>query len=368
MHLEATHTPPALRLVQDDGAATAIHPLWLRERCRDEALLDRRTQQRLYNPSDVDPELAVTDIGGDAETGWRVAFSDGVRAVYDEALLLDELDPARDPFALPAWQAWTATLDPLPRFAWDQTGHDRTLLPVLESFLRLGFVVLSGVPQHEGAVLEAGRRFGFVRDTNFGTLFDVRSVPEASDLAYTNVALDPHTDNPYRDPVPGIQLLHCLVNRTRGGLSTLVDGLGVAEALKARDPEAFHLLSTQPIRFRYTDTDTELVDRATIIEHDAAGTLIGIRFSPRLDMVPLLPPDRLAAFYRARRLLDQMLRSAEFEVRFLLGDGDLIMFDNRRLLHGRTGFDPRDGLRHLQGCYIDIDAPRSRYRVLRRAR
>jgi gamma-butyrobetaine dioxygenase len=62
-----------------------------------------------------------------------------------------------------------------------------------------------------------------------------------------------------------------------------------------------------------------------------------------------------------------LLRSREFEIRFLLNKGDLVMFDNCRLLHGRTGFDPQEGLRHLQGCYIDIDGPRSRYRVLQRS-
>jgi gamma-butyrobetaine dioxygenase len=61
-----------------------------------------------------------------------------------------------------------------------------------------------------------------------------------------------------------------------------------------------------------------------------------------------------------------LLRSPQFEIRFLLETGDLLMMDNRRLLHGRTGFDPAEGLRHLQGCYIDIDGPRSLYRVLRR--
>jgi gamma-butyrobetaine dioxygenase len=44
------------------------------------------------------------------------------------------------------------------------------------------------------------------------------------------------------------------------------------------------------------------------------------------------------------------------------------MMDNCRLLHGRTGFNPAEGLRYLQGCYIDIDGPRSLYRVLRRRR
>jgi gamma-butyrobetaine dioxygenase len=91
-----------------------------------------------------------------------------------------------------------------------------------------------------------------------------------------------------------------------------------------------------------------------------------VHFSPRLDFVPLGPPQELADYYRARRAFDHLLRSPEFEIRFMLEAGELLMMDNRRLLHGRTGFDPREGQRHLQGCYIDIDGPRSLYRVLRR--
>jgi gamma-butyrobetaine dioxygenase len=93
---------------------------------------------------------------------------------------------------------------------------------------------------------------------------------------------------------------------------------------------------------------------------------VAIHYSPRLDFVPLMRSDRLEKFYAARRLLDRMLRSNTYERRFKLDDGELIMFDNRRLLHGRTGFDPSAGLRHLQGCYIDADAPPSLYRTLRR--
>jgi gamma-butyrobetaine dioxygenase len=178
--------------------------------------------------------------------------------------------------------------------------------------------------------------------------------------------LDPHTDNPYRSPVPGVQLLHCLANKTSGGLSTLVDGIAVGEALRIRDPQAFRVLSTTPVRFRYRDSITELVASAPLIELDVSGHVRTIHFSPRLDFVPLLPLDQLTAYYRARHLFDHMLRSTEFEIRFLLQSGDLVMFDNCRLLHGRTGFDPIEGLRHLQGCYIDIDGPRSLYRVLRR--
>jgi gamma-butyrobetaine dioxygenase len=194
----------------------------------------------------------------------------------------------------------------------------------------------------------------------------VRSVPDANDLAYTSIFLDPHTDNPYRSPVPGVQLLHCLVNETSGGLSTLVDGFAAAEALREQDPDAFGILARTPVRFRFRDTDTELVRSASPIELDGAWRIQAVNFSPRLDYVPLLRPQELAAYFQARKAFDHLLRSPRFEIRFLLESGNLMMMDNRRLLHGRTAFDPREGLRHLQGCYIDLDGPRSLYRVLRR--
>jgi len=236
----------------------------------------------------------------------------------------------------------------------------------LARFLELGFIIFTAVPTGSKTVLQAASAFGFVRDTNFGAYFDVRSVPDANDLAYTSIFLDPHTDNPYRSPVPGVQLLHCLVNETSGGLSTLVDGFAAAEALRAQDPDAFGILARTPVRFRFRDTDTELVRSAPLIELDGAWRVEAVNFSPRLDYVPLLRPQELAAYFGARKAFDHLLRSPQFEIRFLLESGDLMMMDNRRLLHGRTAFDPREGLRHLQGCYIDLDGPRSQYRVLRR--
>jgi gamma-butyrobetaine dioxygenase len=249
---------------------------------------------------------------------------------------------------------------------WRADPSEAERLAWLESFLTLGFVIFEGVPTQPGTVLKVGSMFGFTRETNFGALFDVRSTPDATDLAYTSIALDPHTDNPYRAPVPGIQLLHCLANETSGGQSTLVDGFAVAQALRTKDPQAFEILAGTPVRFKYVDAQTELTASAPPIELDVTGALKSIHFSPRLDFVPLFEPQQLQAYFRARRLFDHALRAPDFEIRFLLAAGDLVMFDNCRLLHGRTGFDPAEGLRHLQGCYIDIDGPRSLYRVLRR--
>jgi len=358
--------PAELLLERPDGTQYPLHPLWLRERCRDAASIDLRTQQRLQDPSDFDLDLKLLAVAQPSPGVLRVSFSDGHEASFSAAELLAEAALSPHSHDCPAPRLWDGTLTPLPRMRWCSAPSDAELMAWLEAFLTYGFVIFSAVPSEPGMVLKVGAQFGFTRETNFGALFNVRSTPDANDLAYTSIALDAHTDNPYRTPVPGIQLLHCLVNETRGGLSTLVDGFAVAQALRAADPQAFAILSSTPVRFRYLDVDTELTASAPLIELDVCGELRSIHFSPRLDYVPPFEPRRLDAYYRARRALDQRLRAADYEIRFLLGNGELVMFDNCRLLHGRTGFDPTEGLRHLQGCYIDIDGPRSLYRVLRR--
>lgn len=358
--------PGELAIEFDDGQRFALHPLWLRERCRDPLSMDLRTGQRLHDPSDLDPALSITAVGEPESGRFHIRFSDGHEAEFFGGDLLAEAALAPADHDVPAPRLWNAATGEVCRFAWTAKPDDAQLEGWLRQFLETGFIVFSGVPVRPGALFNVGGRFGFTRETNFGVLFEVRSTAEASDLAYTSLPLDPHTDNPYRDPVPGVQLLHCLVNETSGGLSTLVDGFAAARALGTRDPDAFALLSRTPVRFRYQDEVTELVASALPIELDVHGGLVAIHFSPRLDFVPLRPPGELDAYYRARRAFDHLLRSPEFEIRFLLAAGELLMMDNRRLLHGRTGFDPGEGVRHLQGCYIDIDGPRSLYRVVRR--
>jgi gamma-butyrobetaine dioxygenase len=358
--------PDQVSIVREDGVEFPIHPIWLRERSQDPKSMDPLTGQRLHDPSDLDLELRLIGVAEAGAGRLHLRFSDGHAAEFDAAEILREAMLAPGDHDCPQPELWNAELQELPRAPWRAAPGDAVLADWTERFLRHGFIIFSGVPCAADQVLEVAAVFGFARSTNFGTSFDVRSTPNASDLAYTSVHLDAHTDNPYRSPVPGVQLLHCLANETSGGFSTLVDGFAVAEALRVRDPEAFRVLTSTPVRFRYRDPGTELVASAAPIELDVCGRPRTIHFSPRLDFVPLQPLETLSEYYRARRVFDRLLRASEFEIRFLLQRGDLVMFDNCRLLHGRTGFDPAEGLRHLQGCYIDIDGPRSLYRVLRR--
>jgi gamma-butyrobetaine dioxygenase len=121
-------------------------------------------------------------------------------------------------------------------------------------------------------VLEVAASFGFVRETNYGRLFDVQVEPAPGNLAFTSRAIRPHTDNPYRDPVPTVQLLHCLRAAGEGGDTGLVDGFAAAAALRAADAESFGTLTRTPAPFGYIDIETQLRASQPLIELSPAGS------------------------------------------------------------------------------------------------
>jgi len=62
-----------------------------------------------------------------------------------------------------------------------------------------------------------------------------------------------------------------------------------------------------------------------------------------------------------RQLLTEKIRTESMQLAFHLKAGDLVAFNNRRILHGRTAFDQSRVSRHLEGCYVDIDETMSIY-------
>ncbi|WP_440996720.1 TauD/TfdA family dioxygenase [Arhodomonas sp. SL1] len=362
VHFEVDSTVPRMTVAQGEERFE-LPALWLREHCQDADHLDPTTQQRLFDPHQLPDDLALTAAERKDDEGVELAFSDGYRGYYHLPALAAEFDPYD---GCPQPQPWTADLDRGQQtFDWPSLDTGQALHAATVAFLRYGFIILREVPTRPEEILTVARTFGNLRETNFGQYFEVYSRPRSNDLAYRPVHLGPHTDNPYREPVPGIQLLHCLVNETSGGWSTLVDSLSVGEQLASEDPEGFAMLSQTPVRFRFVDSTSELVERRPIIRRDAQGRMTGVHYSPRLDYLPLLQGESLQRFHRARRRLGELFTDPRYEIRFPLSAGELMFFDNNRVLHGRTAFDPNEGRRHLQGCYIDPDGPRSLCRTLK---
>jgi gamma-butyrobetaine dioxygenase len=330
--------------------------------------VDPVSGQKLFGITDlpVAPEISSTEESVDAIT---FTFApDGHVATFPRAWLATHhpaAPAAPNPRTEDAKTLWRGASHTIPQFEWDDflTTDDRRAA-CLDALLRQGCAVLHGVPVQDREVLRVASEFGYVRTTNYGELFEVRAEPAAANLAFTNLPITPHTDNPYRDPVPTVQLLHCLVNAAEGGDSALVDGFEAAGRLRDADPAAFRLLTTTPVTFRYRDASTDLSATQPLIGLDAKGRIREVRFNNRsMQPVSLDDADDIEAFYRAYRAFADLLYDAEAAVRFRLGPGDCMVFDNTRVLHARTGFTA-DGHRHLQGCYIDLDGVASNHRIL----
>ncbi|WP_430732517.1 TauD/TfdA family dioxygenase [Altererythrobacter arenosus] len=309
-------------------------------------------------------DLRVIEIGG--EDSFTVQFSDGYSGHFDPLRLLVECGWEDDPERTPTPVAWTNASGEIPSAHFDEIDGADGMRTLLEGFFTRGFCIIRGTPHEAGDLDALAQRFGYIRETNWGRLFDVYSKPVATDLAYTGLALAAHTDNPYRFPVPGIQFLHCLENSVAGGFSTVVDGLALVERIAEIAPDEARALEELPVRFRYDTSSCIVEDASPLVERDNLGRLIGLRLSSRLDYVLPAAPEQLDLFYAGRRRLQRMANDPQFQLSFPFEPGLLLMMDNRRTLHGRTAFDGTSGKRHLQGCYIDHDGPRSLWRTLMR--
>ena len=346
-----------------------LHPLWVRERSLEAGVADPTNHQRLVEPLDVALDLTVTGAVPATCGGIDVVFSDGHQMTLTPDAVVGAFGSVRaDEPPMP--EPWSARDIAVPAFDYQElletSSADEVLLGILDRFFRHGWFLLRNTPAVAGALHEITAHFGRISATNFGTLFDVRTEPVPADLAYTPVALSAHTDQPYRRPAPALQFLHTIINGAPGGASTVVDGLAVVNTLAVTDPEAYEVLTTLPVEFRY-DIGTDVkVCRAPLIELRPDGSLQQLRYSPRLDFAPAAPASVLDAYYRGRHWLAAELNNARHQIEVRMEAGDVLVVDNHRVLHGRTAFDPTLGSRHLQGCYIDHDGPETAWRLATR--
>lgn len=341
-----------------------LHPLWIRERLIGEKDLDVINNQRLYEHSHFPADLKIDEVTMADNDNLEVGFSDGYKSHLNLVQIQREIGWIEDPETPPIPQGWTTALTDRPEADWNDLDDPKILKDMLGGFLRYGFCIMQNTPVERDILLKLAGKFGYVRDTNWGKIFNVEKKPKATDSAYTDFALSSHTDNPYREPIPGIQFLHCLKNDVAGGLSTLVDGIAIAQRLAQENPEQAKLLETINIKFRYQGPSAILESWGPIVERDYRGIVNRIRLSNKLDYVPALDKDTLDNFYAARRRLNELSNDPEFQISFPFKPGTLLMMDNYRLLHGRTAFDGSSGHRHLQGCYTDHDGATSLYRML----
>jgi gamma-butyrobetaine dioxygenase/trimethyllysine dioxygenase len=188
--------------------------------------------------------------------------------------------------------------------------------------------------------------------THFGRIEDLRTDnttnANTDQLGYTDAAIELHTDQPILDEPPRYQLLHSIRAADAGGDSLLADARAAFHYLAAEDAGAAELLRTTPVVFHRRQRAFERTVTTPLIVDEPG------RFQVRSSYFTLapfrLPFARMDAWYRAYDRFTRLVRDPRYRYQFALAPGDALLYDNHRVLHGRTAFH---GPRWMRGVYFD---------------
>lgn len=355
-----------------DASTSRFDIWWLIDNSPMPEHINRATREPTLDLSTLPDDFHATDAMIEPSGALYVTWSHGIASsryhpgwlaahTYDGGGFVADDRPAPIP--------WGAdTMAEPPSFDGNAILEDDTTLEAwLTAVAVYGFGRLRGVSTAPDTVDTIARHIGTVRETNFGRVFDVRSKVDPDSNAYTALELTPHVDLPTREYQPGLQILHCLENTAAGGEAVMVDGLRIAGFLVEHEPETYRTLTTERFTFQNRSKTSDYRWLSPVIVLDpTTNAPVEVRIAGFLRGPTDLPADRTGPAYRALRRIFALSRDPRFQIRYGYRPGDLVLFDNRRLMHGRAAFDPSAGSRWLQGIYLERDELHSRLRILRR--
>ena len=377
-----------------DDHVSRFHPIWLRDNCFCEFCGDTWTGKRFVMLTDFEakpkPQRVFLNDNGCVEITWA---GDRHESAYDAGWLRRHCysDRARSQRRFHPI-LWDRSLSRrLPSIDFDAATADPNARLRLFSHLRdYGIVRLRGVPSSMAGSRTSGELFGDLQDYGYGAIQDLSSfvdyTGDETDTIDTDTGtyqvtlptsrpVPPHNDQIFHHAHPGILFFHCVEpNPEGGGASVMVDGFNVAEDLRRTEPAAFELLSRIPQTFtRYiSDRDASgggfgrSVDfrgggRAICLDVD--DQVVGFRYHGRATAPLDLPESLIEPMYTANRALVERINDPQFQARFSLAAGDVLVLDNHRVLHAREGFR---GRRHLRLYQVAREEFHSRLRTLAR--
>ncbi|KAH8114242.1 Clavaminate synthase-like protein [Phellopilus nigrolimitatus] len=360
---------------------------WLRDSCQCPSCVHPSTRQKLHRSSDFAASVRPTSAEV-VDGGLRIKWDSEHVSFYTEDFLARYSSPDKLFAFHRDVQAETWTADRFSNLSredlavpYSELSDRKTLLSVYTQLLRYGLVFIRDVPATETSdekceLRVLGEKLGKIRKTFYGETWDVRNIRNSKNIAYTNLDLGLHMDLLYFKEPPRYQILHCLRNRVRGGHSIFVDALHAAHQLHDASPDAFALLSETPVPFHYINDGHHLHNSHPTFKSErhpsqkSPALLSSVNYSPPFQAP--LPASTPPAFYRALETYAARINDPQNCFTHLLREGDAVVFDNRRVLHGRTAFfeerqhesDDGETNRWLKGCYLEEDPVLDRMRVL----
>ena len=325
--------------------------IWLRDHARDEENWDKRSSQRKTFTAALDFKLKIKsaeifDDGKSIKILWP-DLQKPVTYTY-EFLSSNSLKNKKKISSLKLWK--DSDLKDQIYIDFETIQSNQGYKDFLKKLYQYGFAVVTNCKTEIGSVENIAKKIGYVRNSIFGGLWSFESNEDKADSAYTQEELRPHTDATYSNDAPGLQLLLCCKYKAKGGHSIMVDGFKIAEIIKKESKEIFEILSTINVKGNYIGDGVFLEAERPIFNLNSSKELFQVSFN-NYDRAPFRFEKELTIkFYEAIRKFDLMANSREFQWRHILKPGELLIFNNWRVLHGRGSFE---GTRKISGCYIN---------------
>ncbi len=377
-----TSSAICLRPVGVENEQVVLSTHWLRDSCQCADCVSPHSGQKRFStvevPSFPDVKSAVVSADEALEVEWQNDFLKGGgshKSVYPKELIRQGL-ASRWRLTVPysersrvrqLWDRWTfeQELRLIPYSDWISGGPG--FWRGLADLHRRGLIFLGGVPQSEAAVVDIAEKIGDVQTTFYGRSWDVVSKPEAENVAYTSEFLGLHQDLMYFDEPPFVQLLHCLENSCDGGESIFSDIGHTAVQIEMQHRPAFEELARRSVYYHYNKGGQSYWASHPVIklsgdrhtEYAWSPPFQDIQYPPMLRGAEdslRAASDPYYAWLAAAKLFSDMVSAPHnvFEVK--LQPGQCVIFDNRRILHGRREFNTGSGRRWLKGTYVSKQA------------
>lgn len=352
-----------LTVTWQDGSESDFPFIWLKD--IDPLGFHPQTAERLFDLTQCDIDIQPVNLAFDQQL-LKMQWPDQSQCSHYPASLLASYAQLchRDDPAQVSRKLWNQDFS-VSRFdaqVLKESGDDQLLKAMLVRLKRDGLVIVTGLTgEMDGE--NFGDLIGFKRETNFGVMFEVINKAEPNNLAYTAVSLPLHTDLSNQQLPPGYQFLHCVKNEAQGGESVLADGFAIAADMQRDQPEYFKLLSERKMPFRFHDKHCDIRYSHPVIGL-YEGEIDHLIFNAHLaENVNAIEGD-VKEYYRAYQAIMSQIRQPRYALELKLATGEMMIFDNKRVLHGRNAFDPTTGDRHLRGYYIDHGEVDSKIRML----